>query len=535
MPGYAEARHAAFTRGVHLALRDSEGRASCAAVSNTFPGWSGVPGLESHPLQSSFLFNVKQEVARKRVDPYFGVNVWPDAEFKDSFSSLGALLHDTGLQVLEGCDDIVEEARGGGEGAAGDGSGWSDHGRSVRRLGEEGPVVAGRFIKYDSGFSREDRLLWEDEELLEQGGMGEDAHTTAVVGNVGHADDGLASMRTHATPVKTAGHAGDGLASMRTHATPVKTAGHASDGLASMRTHATPVKTAGHAGDGLASMRTHATPVKTTAAVLSLADDKDDGGKEGKDAGEYWLPWHIDSNFVTVLHKDMYIDETTGERVPCPDGAGLTFMNDDGDVAMMDPNATPDDVCVLQMGAFGQIYSGGVLRACRHAVVTPYTPNVGRVTYCNFWYAPWDLPCTLPPGATSAESINRGKNAMMDESYIDITMKQGFAAFRRFMTSPEARGQHQKPPPPSASFRHVANITPLEVDAGSTLQRNDAEGVPPSSLTIDVFTDIRCPYVALRLFSCSPISPVRVCVEGSPHSLARVVGLAHVHVQSTIH
>merc|ERR1719335_1669438 len=66
---------------------------------------------------------------------------------------------------------------------------------------------------------------------------------------------------------KSAGHAGDGLASMRTHSTPVKSAGHAGDGLASMRTHPTPVKSAGHSGDGLASMRTHSTPMKSAGGV----------------------------------------------------------------------------------------------------------------------------------------------------------------------------------------------------------------------------------------------------------------------------
>eukprot|EP00971_Amphidinium_carterae_P020483 403256-Amphidinium_carterae.1 len=67
-----------------------------------------------------------------------------------------------------------------------------------------------------------------------------------------------------------------------------------------MRTHATPIKStgasqqAGHAGDGLASMRTHATPIKTTAGAQTQA-----GNHAAEDVGDYWLPWHIDSNFVT--------------------------------------------------------------------------------------------------------------------------------------------------------------------------------------------------------------------------------------------
>lgn len=48
----------------------------------------------------------------------------------------------------------------------------------------------------------------------------------------------------------------------------MKTVGHAGDGLASMRTHTTPVKTAGHAGDGMATMQTPNAPVKTASVAL---------------------------------------------------------------------------------------------------------------------------------------------------------------------------------------------------------------------------------------------------------------------------
>lgn len=58
IPNYGELRNRAFRHGIDLALKDSEGREKAAAVNNTYPGWSGVPGQETHPLQSSFLFNV---------------------------------------------------------------------------------------------------------------------------------------------------------------------------------------------------------------------------------------------------------------------------------------------------------------------------------------------------------------------------------------------------------------------------------------------------------------------------------------------
>ena len=152
-------------------------------------------------------------------------------------------------KVLRGCDVLLEGF------TRSSGRSWSQTGRALHTLASQGPALAGRFICYDSGFTREDRLLDETDAEAEKPHANSTAGATPVK-IAGHAEDGLASMRTHTTPVKSAGHAGDGLASMRTHTTPVKSAGHAGDGLASMRTHTTPVKSAGHAGDGLASMRT---------------------------------------------------------------------------------------------------------------------------------------------------------------------------------------------------------------------------------------------------------------------------------------
>ena len=38
------------------------------------------------------------------------------------------------------------------------------------------------------------------------------------------------------------------------------------------------------------------------------------------DVGDYWLPWHIDSNFVTIIHKEMYAYESDGSFAPEPEG-----------------------------------------------------------------------------------------------------------------------------------------------------------------------------------------------------------------------
>eukprot|EP00448_Togula_jolla_P017776 CAMPEP_0170583212 /NCGR_PEP_ID=MMETSP0224-20130122/8006_1 /TAXON_ID=285029 /ORGANISM="Togula jolla, Strain CCCM 725" /LENGTH=846 /DNA_ID=CAMNT_0010906507 /DNA_START=1 /DNA_END=2541 /DNA_ORIENTATION=- len=353
-------------------------------------------------------------------------------------------------------------------------------------------------------------------------------HSTPVK-SAGHAGDGLASMRTHSTPVKSAGHAGDGLASMRTHSTPVKSAGHAGDGLASMRTHSTPVKSAGHPGEGLASKRVQSSEIKLSggtvsdrrslvtavsgndshdshAAYAALVKEAGNAGEghvdsftyeeteatasklalevngpaADKDVGEYWLPWHIDSNFVTLIHKEMYAYESDGSLAPEPDGAGVAFMNQDGDVVKYRGR---DDAMILQFGAFAQIYAGGQLAACRHAVLTPMAERIARFNYCNFWYVPWNTVCEPPAGLERA-AINSGWNAMMDESYLNITMKQGFAAFRQFMTAPEARVQFAN----SASFRELATLIPMP--ARYSLDKAASQ----APLVIDVLTDVRCPF-----------------------------------------
>eukprot|EP00927_Polykrikos_kofoidii_P085112 TRINITY_DN915_c0_g1_i8.p1 TRINITY_DN915_c0_g1~~TRINITY_DN915_c0_g1_i8.p1 ORF type:complete len:1170 (-),score=155.67 TRINITY_DN915_c0_g1_i8:121-3630(-) len=635
VPGYGEFKRKAFRQGIDLALKDSDGRARAAAVNNTYPGWSGTPGAETHPLQSSFLFNVKEEI-NGAPDPYFGKNIFPSKEYRDAWVDLAFPMHDAALQLLRGCDILMEEK------TASMGSGWSATGKSLHSLAVEGPALAGRFICYDSGFTREDSLLHEHQTHASESVIDDSSREANFVGHVGdglasmrthstpvksvgHAGDGLASMRTHSTPVKSAGHAGDGLASMRTHSTPVKSAGHAGDGLASMRTHSTPVKSAGHAGDstpvkGLASMRTHSTPVKsaghagdglasmrTHSTPVKSAGHSGDGlasmrthstpvksaghagdglasmrthstpvksaghagdglasmrthstpmksaGHAGEglvseltaghsgdglgsmrtlsttvkfagaarshstkttvrqgdplpnfsaapdsqpsinnDLGDYWLPWHIDSNFLTIIHKEMYADEKDASFVPEPDGAGVLFMNADGDIGRL--TSRHDDAIIVQMGAFGQIYTGGHITACRHAVATTVPPNTARFNFCNFWYAKWNTVCEAPVGMERT-AINTGWNAMMDSSYLNITMRQGFAAFREFMTKPEARMQFAS----SDVFHELSEVIPMP--ANSLWSQVKEQNVSPmrleSQIVVDMLTDVRCPFAYL--------------------------------------
>lgn len=77
---------------------------------------------------------------------------------------------------------------------------------------------------------------------------------------------------------------------------------------------------------------------------------------------------------------------------------------------------------------------------------------------------------------------------MMDESYIGISMKNGFAAFRQFMTSPEARLQFKD----SVLFKELSQLLPLP-------PKSTAKTTQGSSLVLDVMTDLRCPisYISL--------------------------------------
>jgi len=52
------------------------------------------------------------------------------------------------------------------------------------------------------------------------------------------------------------------------------------------------------------------------------------------DIGAYWLPWHIDSQFITLLTCDDYFSEKSGEAAAPPElsGSGLVAMNAEGQV-----------------------------------------------------------------------------------------------------------------------------------------------------------------------------------------------------------
>ena len=60
----------------------------------TYPGWNGTPGRETHPLQSCWIHNIKEEVGAKQVDPFYGKNVWPSDGLKHKFTAMNECMCD---------------------------------------------------------------------------------------------------------------------------------------------------------------------------------------------------------------------------------------------------------------------------------------------------------------------------------------------------------------------------------------------------------------------------------------------------------
>jgi predicted DsbA family dithiol-disulfide isomerase/SAM-dependent methyltransferase len=292
------------------------------------------------------------------------------------------------------------------------------------------------------------------------------------------------------------------LASMRTHTTPVKSAGLSmgvrSDGPAMTQASSLQHLPSSSGGAEHNSVRMHSTQMTPSSSPESLVspfstieDDSVQVQAKENDVGDYWLPWHIDSNFLTIIHKEMYAYESDASFAPEPEGAGVIFMNGLGETTTLD--CEDDGIMILQMGAFAQIYAGGHVTACRHAVLSTAPKGIARFNFCNFWYIPWDTVCHPPPG-TEDKAVNKGWNAMMDESYVDITMKQSFAAFRQFMTSPEARLQFAD----SVRFKELSELLPLPTKAiAPSTSGRIAEQT--SEIVVDVMTDLRCPisYISL--------------------------------------
>jgi hypothetical protein len=192
-------------------------------------------------------------VGNKRIDPFYGKNVWPDEALKRKFTAVNEAMYEATLRVLRGCDQFLER----------------DHGPlpagrlSLEQIATKGTALAGRWIWYDSAFSRDDNLM----EVKPAAGGAEAEERQAAA----------------ETAIAVAGRDEGDACSLKQ--------GGGGDGLASMRTAATAVRTTG-AGDGAKA------PSPTTTLAPEL--------------GRYWLPWHIDSQFITLLTSDDFYDEVPG-------------------------------------------------------------------------------------------------------------------------------------------------------------------------------------------------------------------------------
>merc|ERR1719174_1703764 len=84
---------------------------------------------------------------------------------------------------------------------------------------------------------------------------------------------------------------------------------------------------------------------------------------------------------------------------------------------------------------------------------------------------------------------------MMDSSYLDITMRQGFAAFREFMTKPEARMQFAS----SDIFHELSEIIPMpNKSMWSQLKGQNVNAMRSQpQIVVDMLTDVRCPFAYL--------------------------------------
>merc|ERR1712137_202794 len=67
-------------------------------------------------------------------------------------------------------------------------------------------------------------------------------------------------------------------------------------------------------------------------------------------------------------------------------------------------------------------------------------------------------------------------------------MKNGFAAFREFMTSPEARLQFAN----SQRFLQLAELVPLPPKQAWSMLQSKTSQAP--RMIVDVLTDVRCPF-----------------------------------------
>lgn len=169
--------------------------------------------------------------------------------------------------------------------------------------------------------------------------------------------------------------------------------------------------------------------------------------------GQYWLPWHVDFNTATCFISAAWIDEDQAlkgngvgeirEKGDNPESkAGLLLRNAAGDVV---PASIAEDCILVQLGAYAQIKSGGLLRAGPHAVGLQdeshagLTRTQGRLTLGLFTYSPWDYTMMPPNKEDETAVLEDDFGGLMKRAYTGDTVLAGFQSFANYMNAPRAK------------------------------------------------------------------------------------------------
>eukprot|EP00927_Polykrikos_kofoidii_P001785 TRINITY_DN10696_c0_g1_i1.p1 TRINITY_DN10696_c0_g1~~TRINITY_DN10696_c0_g1_i1.p1 ORF type:complete len:1037 (+),score=82.84 TRINITY_DN10696_c0_g1_i1:67-3177(+) len=551
VPGLAEAKKEMFEKTANLMFADVERRRQDAQVRRLWPGFKSAVDY-ADPLQGGFLHNPVEITGPCEVDPFAGKNRFPDDDLQTKSAALDLHVRDITLSVMRCCDEILKKELGDAV----------KERPSMESLIERSPFAFANFKVYESDFSREDdteskRYEPADvETTYSEDGVashGKDSSEKADLSSMrtastairttktskdGQAD--LSSMRTASTAIRTTKTSKDGqadLSSMRTASTAIRTTKASNDGqadLSSMRTASTAIRTTKASKDGqadLSSMRTASTAIRTTKAskdgeadlssmrtastAIRTTKSQNDGVEKAVEDGSdtemapFWLPWHIDHNFISTLTGESYFDEKTGQlaygagAVSDPD-TGLVGMNAEGDIVGIAPHLA-DDTMIALIGSAAQVYSGGVFRASRHAVKrVAAEPGLARCVFNTFWYGPWDHVYTTPPGKNVDECINSGWNGMMDRSGVDSSARRIYSNFRRHFQDKIGN----ETGPDAELFEEMCKVLP---DTLADFQHK----VPTA--TIDFISDLSCPiaYITFKrleqaLAACSAESKVQL-------------------------
>lgn len=142
-------------------------------------------------------------------------------------------------------------------------------------------------------------------------------------------------------------------------------------------------------------------PVHKARLLYYFPRGEEDAG--AVDAASSWCGWHNDHGSLTGLAAPMYMDDATGDEVPCPDEeAGLFVRTRQGQVVRV---VHPEGALAFQIGETAQIHTGGVLQATPHAVGATATPGVSRATLAVFMQPHFDSAMAPPAGSDESRLL----------------------------------------------------------------------------------------------------------------------------------